>query len=101
MSKFTPLLTTMIAGFGLMAASTALLAQDPAPMVKGTITKIDTEQGKIGLNHEKIPNLDMEPMSMIFKIGDADALKKFKVGDKVKFTAERVNGAIKVTKILK
>ena len=91
----------MIASIGLLTASVAVLAQDAAPMVKGTITKIDTEQGKIGLNHEKIPNLDMEPMSMIFRVQDPEAIKKFKLGDKVKFTAERVNGAITVTKIQK
>ncbi len=38
---------------------------------------------------------------MVFKAGDAAMLKTIKPGDKVKFTADRVNGQLTVTKIQK
>lgn len=76
------------------------LAQD-APLVSATVKKIDVEQGKITLDHGPIKNLDMDGMTMVFKAADPAMLKTVKAGDKVKFTAERVNGQITVTKIQK
>ncbi len=73
-----------------------------APMVKGTVEKVDAAAEKISLNHEAIPNLNMEGgMTMVFKAGDKTMLKQVKTGDKVQFSADRVNGQITVTKIQK
>lgn len=80
--------------------SGSAMAQD-APMVSATVKKIDTEQGKITLDHGPIKNLDMDGMTMVFRAADPAMLKTVKAGDKVKFTAERVNGQITVTKIQK
>ena len=85
----------------LIAAPAAAIAQAAPPMVTGEVTKIDAEAGKLTLDHAAIPNLDMGAMKMVFKAGDAAMLKTFKAGDKVKFTAERVNGQLTVTKIEK
>jgi len=79
--------------------STAALAQS-AP-VEGTVQKIDTAQGKITLKHGPIKNLDMDAMTMVFAAGDPDMLKGLKVGDKVRFEADRVNGRITITKLSK
>ena len=38
---------------------------------------------------------------MVFAVGDPTLLKTVKVGDKVKFEADRVNGRITVTKLEK
>jgi Cu(I)/Ag(I) efflux system protein CusF len=76
------------------------LAQD-APLVSATVKKIDIEQGKITLDHGPIKNLDMDGMTMVFKAADPTMLKTVKAGDKVKFTADRVNGQITVTKLQK
>jgi len=76
------------------------MAQE-APMVNATVKKIDTEQGKITLDHGPIRNLDMDGMTMVFRTANPAMLKTVKAGDKVKFTAERVNGQITVTKIQK
>jgi Cu(I)/Ag(I) efflux system protein CusF len=38
---------------------------------------------------------------MVFRVQDAGMLKQVKVGDKVKFDADRINGQITVTKIEK
>jgi Cu/Ag efflux protein CusF len=71
-------------------------AVDPAS------TKIDEAAGKITLKHGPIKKLEMnEGMTMVFRVRDPAMLKQVKVGDKVKFDADRINGQITVTKIEK
>jgi Cu(I)/Ag(I) efflux system protein CusF len=71
-------------------------------MIDGQVTKIDESAGKITLKHGPIKKLDMdEAMTMVFRVQDPAMLKQVKVGDKVKFDAERVKGQITVTKIEK
>ena len=78
----------------------ATMAQ--SAMVNGQVTKIDESAGKITLKHGPLKKLDMEGgMTMVFKVQDPAMLKQVKVGDKVKFDADRVNGQITVTKIEK
>ncbi|RTL91565.1 copper-binding protein [Ancylobacter aquaticus] len=81
------------------AFSTAALAQ--AAPVDGQITKIDEAQSKVTLKHGPIKNLDMDGMTMVFAVADPAMLKAVKIGDKVKFEADRVNGRLTVTKIEK
>ena len=71
-------------------------------MVIGQVIKIDASAGKITLKHGPIKKLDMEDgMTMVFKVQDPAMLTQVKVGDKVKFDADRVNGQITVTNIEK
>ena len=74
-----------------------------AQSVNGEVKKIDEAAGKITLKHGPIKALDMDDdgMTMVFRVGDPAMLKQVKVGDKVKFDADRVNGQITVTKIQK
>ncbi|MGO4175434.1 copper-binding protein [Bosea sp. TAF32] len=72
-----------------------------AQSVSGTVTKVDEAQGKLTINHGAIKNLDMDAMTMVFRAGDPAMLKGLKVGDKIKFDADRVNGQITVTKLQK
>jgi Cu/Ag efflux protein CusF len=84
--------------------STAILlpaAPARAQMADGQVTKIDAGAGKMTLRHGPIKNLDMDSMTMVFRVKDPAMLKQVKVGDKVKFEADRVNGQITVTKIQK
>ena len=69
-------------------------------MVDGQVIKIDESAGKITLKHGPIKKFDMDDgMTMVFRIQDPAMLKAVKVGDKVKFDAERVNGPFTVIKI--
>lgn len=86
--------------FAALSLSPAALAQG-APMVSGTVEKVDAGQGKLTIDHGPIPNLKMDAMSMVFRAGDPAMLKQVKQGDKVRFSADRVNGQITVTKIQK
>ena len=79
---------------GLASASVAQQGS-----VDGTVEKIDKSAGKVTLKHGPIKNLDMEGMTMVFRVQDPSALDKLKVGQKVKFEADRVNGQITATKI--
>jgi Cu(I)/Ag(I) efflux system protein CusF len=94
----------------LVAASALALSAVAMPkmsvaqsaMVNGQVTKIDESAGKITLRHGPIKKLDMEDgMTMVFRVQDPAMLKQGKVGDKVKFDAERVNGQITLTRIEK
>jgi Cu/Ag efflux protein CusF len=79
--------------------SGAAIAQ-PVP-ADGQVTKINTKENKITLRHGPIKNLDMDSMTMVFVVKDPAMLKQVKVGDKVKFEADRVNGRLTVVKIQK
>lgn len=67
--------------------------------VTGQVTKIDIPAQKITIKHEPIPNLDMDRMTMVFRVNDPGMLSAVKVGQTVIFEADRVNGAITVVKI--
>lgn len=71
------------------------------PMIKGEVLKIDDSTGQIQLKHEAITNLGMAAMSMNFKARDPALLKTVKVGEKVNFQADKVNGQLTVMKIEK
>ena len=94
------MLKTALAAIALATAPIVAAAQS-TPTVTGQVTKIDESAGKLTLKHGPIPNLDMGEMTMVFKAGDAAMLKSVKAGDKVKFSADRVNGQLTVTKIEK
>lgn len=83
----------------LAVAFSAVAYAQTAPQVDGEVRKIDKEQSKITLKHGPIPNLQMDGMTMVFRVSDAKLLDAVKQGDKVKFTADKVNGAFIVTSI--
>ena len=99
------MLKTSVVAASMLVLSGAMLANvtvAQAPMVNGQVTKIDESAGKITLKHGPIKKLDMnEGMTMVFRVQDPVMLKQVKVGDKVRFEADRINGQITVTKIEK
>jgi Cu/Ag efflux protein CusF len=68
-------------------------------MVKAEVVKVDKGAGKVTLKHGPIKNLDMDAMTMVFRVADPAMLDKVKEGDRIEIEAARVNGAITVTKI--
>jgi Cu(I)/Ag(I) efflux system periplasmic protein CusF len=69
------------------------------PMADAEIRKIDLENKKVTLKHGEIKNLDMPGMTMVFQVKDGVKLDNIKAGDKVKFTADKVNGSYTVMSI--
>jgi Cu(I)/Ag(I) efflux system protein CusF len=87
---------------GMLALATGMSGAALGQTADGQVTKIDTKQNKITLRHGPIKHLDMdEPMTMVFRVNDPAMLKQVKVGDKVKFDADKINGQFTVTKIEK
>ncbi len=83
------------AGHGAMPSHQA--APNATKMVDGQVKKIDKAAGKVTLAHGPLVNLGMDmPMTMVFRVKDATWLDQMKEGDKIRFTAENVNGAITV-----
>lgn len=85
-----------------MAANDTAAASAPAgtAYAVGEVKKIDVSQGKITLKHGPIDNLGMPGMTMVFR-ADPAVLGSVKVGDQVKFKADKVDGLIKVTELTK
>jgi Cu(I)/Ag(I) efflux system protein CusF len=81
----------------LALISPLALAQD----TDGEVRKIDKAQSKITLKHGEIKNLNMPGMTMVFRVKDAKLLDSLAAGDKVKFTAEQIDGNYVVTALVK
>jgi len=93
-------ITLVAASILVLAAVLPKVTVAQSLMINGQVTKIDESAGKITLRHGAIKKLDMnEGMTMVFRVQDPAMLKQVKVGDKVRFDADRVNGQITVTKI--
>lgn len=79
------------------------MATSPAAMnamlSEGLVKKVDKAQGKITLKHGPLHNMDMPGMTMVFRVQDVSWLDPIQPGDKVRFVADRVNGALTVTKL--
>lgn len=91
MKYLTPLIASLI--------TSAAFAQTSLPVSEAEVRKVDKDAGKITLKHGEIKNLDMPPMSMVFQVKDKALLDKAKAGDRISFTADKVNGAYTVMSI--
>ncbi len=83
-------------GHGDHADHAAMMAKGNAQMVDGVVKKVDKSAGKVTLAHGPLQNLGMPAMTMAFPVKDAAWLGGLKEGDKVRFMADTVNGAITV-----
>ncbi|MGQ3000458.1 copper-binding protein [Variovorax sp.] len=88
-----------LAALGALLFAAVAFAQTALPPVEGEVRKIDTEANKITLRHGDIPNLEMTGMTMVFRVKDPALLTQVKPGDKVRFTADKVDGALTVLSI--
>ena len=82
-----------------LATGTATPVTNAADLADGEVRKVDKDAGKLTLKHGEIRNLDMPGMTMVFQVRDPALLDKVKVGDKVKFRAEKAAGVYVVTAI--
>ena len=73
------------------------VAKTAGTLTNAEVRRVDKAARKITLKHEEIKSLDMPPMTMVFQVSDPAMLDKVKVGDRVKFAAEDLSGAITVT----
>jgi Cu/Ag efflux protein CusF len=85
-----------ILGTLLMAVVLPVAAQG---MTEAEVRKVDKDAGKLTLKHGAIPNLEMPPMTMVFRVNEPGMLDAVKAGDKVSFQADKINGQYVVTRI--
>lgn len=79
------------------SASAVTDASKPdTPMSEGEIRKINKETGKVTIKHGPLLNLDMPGMTMLFQLQDPAMMDKLKEGDKIRFVANKVDGAFVV-----
>lgn len=70
-----------------------------SPMSEGEVKKIDKASGKITIKHGPLANLGMPGMTMVFRVKNPAMLEQVKSGDKIRFNAEKMNGALTVVAI--
>ena len=77
----------------------AQTAVTDSAMTDGEVKKVDKDAGKLTIKHGPLTNLDMPGMIMVFRVKDPAMLDQVKEGDKIRFVADRVNGAITVVEL--
>jgi Cu(I)/Ag(I) efflux system periplasmic protein CusF len=68
-------------------------------LADGEVRKVDKAKKRITLKHGPITNLDMPAHTMVFHVGDPAMLDRVEPGDKVRFSAEKRDGAFTVISI--
>lgn len=97
---FAPVAALAQAGHGAHDHVAQAGAADKSAFTEGEVRKVDKAAGKITLKHGPIPSLDMAtPMTMVFRAKDPAMLDKVKAGDKIRFKADKIQGAYTVTEI--
>jgi Cu/Ag efflux protein CusF len=77
-------------------AAGAASAESGQAMTSGVVKKVDKGAGKVTIRHEQLKNLGMPQMTMVFRVKDPAMLDRLKEGDKIRFVADKVNGAFTV-----
>jgi Cu(I)/Ag(I) efflux system periplasmic protein CusF len=70
-----------------------------AALTDGEVRKVDRDAQKITLRHGPMSNLDMPAHTMVFQVADPAMLDQVKPGDRIRFEAEKVGGAFRLTRI--
>jgi Cu(I)/Ag(I) efflux system periplasmic protein CusF len=85
----------------LICLSLLLLAAPLARAADADVVKIDKTQRRLTLKHNGVKNLDMPAMTMTFRVKDERLLDAVAVGDKVSFSADKLDGQYTVTALKK
>lgn len=78
--------------------STNAIADEPV-WTKGTVKKVNPDQGKVTIRHGEIKNLDMPGMTMIFRVADPKMLEGLKPKQKLEFYVVDENGRMVIKQI--
>jgi Cu/Ag efflux protein CusF len=66
---------------------------------EGRVLEVDARAGEITIRHGYLPELSMDPMSMVFIVADPALLAQVQKGDRVRFKPGLVNGRFAVMSI--
>ncbi len=98
MKRHSFLLGAVVVCLAMIGPLSLVFAQATA-MIDGEVRKVDKDASKVTIKHGPITNLDMPAMTMVFRVSDPALLDQLKSGDKIRFLAERVQGAYTVMKV--
>lgn len=94
---------------GPLLAQGAAEAPAPAPGQVATtetadfsdaeVRRVDKDAQKITLRHGPIPNLGMGDMTMVFRVVEQRWLDELKVGNRIRFKADKVGGLYTITNV--
>jgi len=98
-SLTAPLSMAQTGANATLAAPAIKATPATSSMTEGEIKKIDKATGKITILHGPLANLDMPGMTMVFRVKNPAMLDHVKSGDKIRFNAEKINGALTVVAI--
>ena len=90
--------STQVATSAVPVAAPAQAAP-AAELSEGEVLRWDARSGKVTLRHGPIANLGMPPMTMVFKVQNAEQGSALQAGMKVRFRAEQLQGAYVLTHI--
>jgi len=96
----SPSIRSALAAALAVMACYSIPAQAQEGSGSGEVRRIDAQAGKITIKHGPISALDLPAITLVYQI-DQSLLTGFQPGDKVKFTARRVNGQYVVVEISK
>ena len=84
---------------GAASSDRPATVQTRADLTAGEVRRVDKATGRVTIRHERIVNLNMPPMTMVFRVADKGLLDSLRPGDKIFFRAEEKNGALTLTEI--
>lgn len=74
-------------------------AQTDAEWTLAEVRKVDLEQGRLTLRHERIESLNMDAMTMVFRLGEGVTAEGLEEGAKIRFQVKRDMGRMVLTAI--
>ena len=80
-------------GHGAMHAPAAA----ESPLIDGVVKKVDKSAGKVTVAHGPLPN-GMPAMTMVFLLKEASWVDQLKEGQKIRFAAGEVGGAMTIVR---
>lgn len=102
--RFTlQLLTLMLAASwaGYSVAQTQPAPAAAPEWVNAEITRLQLDRMRVTLKHERIKSINMDAMTMPFKLKDAKLLEGYKVGDKLQIVVKNEDGDLFITQVRK
>lgn len=65
------------------------LGTSEQPLSRGRVIATSRNAGTITIEHRPIPDLYMEPMTMVLRVADPSLLEHLSAGDKIRFRVQR------------
>lgn len=82
----------IMAGFVLAALAANDVAAQQRGKAEGEVRKVDVDAGKVTVRHGPVPELDMQGMTMVFRVRDPAVLQTLRAGERIGFTVNKDAG---------